>query len=77
MKKLVKKANRIGELFIDGALDGLTTEGTMEVTAMVSLYQGLKYNGSLKRGVKTGAVVLTGLCCLNGIRRVVENRHLI
>ena len=77
MKKLVKKANKIGELFIEGALNQLTVDGTMQMVTVVGLYQGLKYNGNLSRGIKAGGATLIVLSCLNGARTVVANRHQI
>lgn len=73
MNKFVRKAKAVGEVFIEGALAQLADPGTLSIAATVGLFQGLKYNGNLVRGIKGGTATLGVLAAVNGIRCIFKN----
>ena len=73
MKKFVRKAKVIGEVFVKGTLLQFERPNSLGLAATVGLYQGLKYNGSLARGVKAGAVTLAVFGVIDGVRMVLYN----
>lgn len=58
------------KVFVDGFTEQLDSEITWCVSAYCGIVSGLKYGGSLKRGLITTAVIAGGLSTFNGIRRV-------
>jgi hypothetical protein len=71
MTKL-EKAKYIAVAFTGGAKAQLRQEWTIGAAASIGLMQGLKYNGSFKRGIKGGAITLTVLMAANGVNNVVD-----
>lgn len=76
-KKLAGVVTRTGKAFSTGFGLVFTSPEALEVAAMVGVYQGLKYNGSLKRGVKAGVVVAAVYGCINGVMNVAGNKKYI
>jgi len=76
-KKLAGVVTRTGKAFGMGFGLVFTKPDALEVAAIAGLYQGLKYNGSLKRGIKAGVVVATVYGCINGIVNVAGNKEYI
>lgn len=62
-----------GKLFLEGFRAQATDESTAGVAIAGGLWQGMKYKGDLKKGLKAGAVIELSLCVGNGIRNVVRN----
>lgn len=50
--KTIEKVKFVASVFHHGGMHQLENEWTIGVAATVGLHQGLKYNGSIKRGVK-------------------------
>jgi hypothetical protein len=50
----------------------LKQEWTIGAAASIGLMQGLKYNGSFKRGIKGGLVTLGVFMVANGVYNVVS-----
>ena len=67
------RLNLILGTFKDSALKQLKQDETYVIGASVGLYQGLKYNGSVVRGIKAGAATAVGLAVVNGVRNVIVN----
>lgn len=77
MKKFLRKAKVIGELFGKGVAMQFESDSAMALAGVVGLYQGLKYRGSLARGVKASVAVVAVLGTVDGIRMVIKNREFI
>ena len=77
MESLNNKVIVTGALFINGFSRTFTGEENIQIAAAVGLYQGLKYNGSLKRGLKAGAVTMGAIATINGVLTVMGNLELI
>lgn len=70
MTKL-EKAKYIAVAFTGGAKAQLRQEWTIGAAASIGLMQGLKYNGSFKRGIQGGLATIGVLMVANGIYNVV------
>ena len=55
------------------ALSQLKREETLMVSAAAGIIQGLKYTGSIKRGVTAAVTVAATLSAVNGIHNVMLN----
>ena len=69
MDKIGKGAKVFGEAFVKQ----VTNVDTIASGMGVGVYQGLKYNGSVERGVKAGLSYVGIMGALNGVTRVVQN----
>lgn len=69
MDKIGKGAKVFGEAFVKQ----VTNVDTIASGMGVGVYQGLKYNGSIERGVKAGLSYVGIMGALNGVTRVVQN----
>ena len=76
-KKVAGVLTRTGKAFSTGFGLVFTSPEALGVSATIGIYQGLKYNGSLKRGVKAGVVVATVYGCINGVMSVAGNKKYI
>ena len=66
-----------GSVAIEAILRQLLEDETWALATATGVYQGLKYNGSIKRGLTTGAAMLGVLSGANAIKNVVQNWHWI
>ena len=55
----------------------LMEEHTWAVATGFGIYQGLKYNGSVKRGLGTGVAILGIVSGVNAVRNIVGSWSLI
>lgn len=55
----------------------LSNESTIGLSIASGLVMGLKYNGSVKRGVKAGFAVLGTMVVIDCTMNIARNRHLI
>lgn len=69
-----EKVKTGAKLFAAGFTAQVTDSETLGVAACVGIIQGLKYAGSMKRGVMAGAATLAVLGTVNGVRTVIDNR---
>lgn len=67
------KIGLIYSTFKYAALSQLKNEDTFVVGVGVGLYQGLKYNGNLVRGVKNGVATMLVLSAATGVLNVMQN----
>jgi len=74
---LFEKMKATGIIFKNGFNAQFEHAHTYSVAGTCGIIQGLKYSGSLKKGVVTTVVVLGGLATLNGVREVIRNRTVI
>lgn len=66
----VKKTIEIGaKAFGEGFLDQMADDKTVLASVGVGLFQGLKYTGSLKRGLIAGGITELVFCTANGLVR--------
>lgn len=72
-KSVMKKIQLTYGVFKYSALSQLKNEDTYIMSAMVGLYQGLKYNGNLVRGVKAGVATAVTISVVNGIMNTIQN----
>ena len=75
MKRFLRRAKTTGVIFAKGFAKQI--EGSMWLACGVGLYQGLKYGGSLARGVKAGIAVLGAFGTANGVSNILANRDAI
>lgn len=68
---VLEKANFVGQVFIGGVKKQLEQEWVWETAAAIGLYQGLKYTGSIKRGIVGGVAALAVISGANGMSNVV------
>lgn len=71
--KALAKAGLIGKVFLNGAKQGATSSTMQAWSLTAGLYQGLKYKGDFKTGVKTTAVVYGSLIASCGLTNVITN----
>lgn len=77
MNKNLRKAELVGEAFILGFKSGLMNESNVSLAGIVGLYQGLKYNGNLKRGIESGFTTLLVFSTVDGFSTIIKNWDLI
>lgn len=75
MKVFLRKAKAASAIFVKGFV--AQVESTIWIATAIGLYQGLKYGGSIARGVKTGVIVLTALGTATGVSDLLANRETI
>ena len=69
MKKTGKGLNVFGAAFVQQVLDTNTLIGGVGV----GLIQGMKYNGNIERGIKSGLGYVATIGAMNGVLNVVTN----
>lgn len=72
-----KTALDVVEAFAGGVSSQALDEETVGLATMIGLYQGLKYNGSLERGVKAGVGSFAVMTSINGVVNVLRNADTI
>lgn len=77
MNNNLYKLKTVGGLFYYSAKKQLMQEDTILISAAVGLYQGLKYRGSFKNGIKGGLATLVTISAINGVLAVVEQKDKI
>ena len=77
MNKNLKKAEVVGKVFLKGFKASVVSESSIGTATFVGFYQGLKYNGSLRRGINSGVVTLTILGTIDGVGTVAKNWTII
>ena len=77
MESLQKKAKVAGKIFGEAFLVQMGSETTLTMGVAAGVRQGLKYNGSVKRGVKAAAATMGVMCALNGVLNVYNNIDVI
>ena len=73
MNKNLRKAKLVGVAFLNGFEHAAIDEDNLSIAGFVGLYQGLKYNGNLKRGITSGLVTLAVFSTIDGVRTVTKN----
>ena len=71
--KMIKTLNLVYGTFKYAALSQLKQEDTLIISTAAGLMQGLKYTGSLKRGITTSITVAGVLSVVNGVNNVLLN----
>lgn len=59
-------------VFKNGFVQQIISGGTFATSATVGIYQGLKYSGSLKRGITAGLATEAVFATINGVRNVIS-----
>jgi hypothetical protein len=75
--KIKRQATVIKEIALSSARVILEDEKVYALAGTVGLMQGLKYNGSFKRGVKGGLATMGVMVGANVIRNMVSNLDVI
>ena len=75
--KLVVGSKVVGEVFKDAFIKQLESEDTWISGAVVGVAQGMKYNGSVKRGLKAAVSTVTVVAVGNGLINVIKNKDAI
>jgi len=70
---IVEKAEFIGKMIMDAGKNQMKQEWVIELAACIGLAQGLKYNGSIKRGVVGAAATIGAIGLANGISNVIKH----
>jgi len=68
----IEKINFIGHTFMYAAKRQMKEEWVISLAACIGLTQGLKYNGSIKRGVIGAAATLGVIGMANGVHNVIS-----
>lgn len=71
--KLQRQAMIIKEITIGSVKLVVEDERSYALAGTVGLIQGLKYNGSVKRGIKAGTATMGVMVGVNIIRNIVGN----
>lgn len=75
-KEMVEKLKRKGlvacDIAISSAMKQMADPATAKVAVGIGLYQGLKYRGNFKRGLKAGLVTYGVMAGFNAIGNVAE-----
>lgn len=69
----MKKLELVYNTFKDATLSQLRQEETIMMAAVIGLYQGLKYNGNLVRGIKAAGATLGVMGVASGFNNVLNN----
>jgi len=69
-----RKLNVIKEIAMGSAIGLLEDKRTHVFAVSVGLYQGLKYKGNFKNGIKGGIAAYSALILANTIHNIVDNR---
>ena len=72
MNKL-QKLNFMFQVVKGGAKEQLKQQWTFGAGVAVGLSQGLKYNGSIKRGVNSGLATIIVIAAANGFSELMNN----
>jgi hypothetical protein len=75
--KLQRQAKVIGSIAAQSARVILEDEKSYALAGTVGLIQGLKYNGSIKRGMKAGVATMSVMVGANIIQNLVHNIDVI
>ncbi len=73
MKNITKQVKAAGMIFGKGFVMQIVEPGTIVVSTIAGVLQGMKYSGDFGRGVKTGVAVLGVIGTINGIRCIITN----
>ena len=77
LKATIGKIGKGSKVFGEAFVKQVTDVNTIASGVGVGAYQGLKYNGSIERGVKAGLSYLGIMGALNGAVNVVQNWKVI
>lgn len=69
--KILDKVKFVGTVFVGGCKEQLKQPWVIGTAAGIGLSQGLKYNGSIKRGITGSVATITVLCAANGVYNIV------
>lgn len=72
-----RKTTAFGKVFGDGFKKGMKSEWSSSLAIGSGLWQGLKYKGSVKKGIATTAVVKVFLATADGMQSVINNWNVI
>lgn len=75
MKKneLVRGLTAGALVFKHGFVEQVCDESAVSIGLATGFYQGLKYNGSFKRGLKAGVITIGAIGAANGAMNVIKN----
>lgn len=68
--KILEKAEFVGTIFVGGVKTQLKQEWVWGTAAILGLYQGLKYKGSIKDGIIGGVATLAVISAANGFYNI-------
>jgi len=69
--RILEKMNFVGHEFMYAAKHQMKQEWVISLAAVIGLSQGLKYGGSLKRGLIGAAAVIGAMGAANGVHNVL------
>lgn len=75
--KLVLGSYVVGKVFKEAFVKQLESEETWISGGVVGVAQGMKYNGSVKRGLKAAVSTVTLVAVGNGLVNVIKNKDTI
>lgn len=73
MNNIKRKAEIVGRIAMNSAMSQLSEGSTYSWALGAGLIQGLKYNGSLKRGIKAGLATMGVVVAANVVRNIALN----
>jgi len=72
IKKNLKRIKLIGKVFATATIKSAFSVETLTFGTVLGLVQGLKYAGSFKKGLQTGAVTIAVMSIVSGIATVAN-----
>lgn len=69
----LNKARKIGDLFGEGFRKNAGSDFDIGLSTASGLWQGLKYKGSIKKGIAAGATTYLSLRCVSGFQNVINH----
>jgi hypothetical protein len=73
MEVFKRKAEAVTEIVVGSFEAQLKDPRTFQFAAGIGLYQGLKYRGSLKQGLKAGVAAVGVMASCNAIVNIINN----
>ena len=72
-KELVRGLTAGALVFKKAFIEQVCDESAVSIGLATGFYQGLKYNGNFKRGLKAGVVTIGVIGAANGVVNVIKN----
>ncbi len=69
----IAKTKKVADLFVKGFKKEAGSDWNMGLSTAAGLWQGLKYKGSVKKGLQAGLGTYISLNAVNGVSNVINN----
>lgn len=69
----VRKTKKVADLFVKGFKREAGSDWNMGLSTAAGIWQGLKYKGSVKKGLQAGIGTYISLNAVNGLSNVINH----